>query len=67
LFSSKTDASATLGFRQYRPSFFPVDLRPQIRNLEVGMEMKSLVMNGERFAAKKLSLEVLALSFVLRW
>jgi hypothetical protein len=48
----KTDAIslATLGFRQYRPSFFLIDSQG---NLEVGMEMKSLgVMNGERFAAK---------------
>jgi hypothetical protein len=47
---------ATLGFRQYRPSFFPVDLRPQIRNLEIGMEMKSSgVINGERFFEEAVS------------
>jgi hypothetical protein len=48
----KTDAIslATLGFRQYRPSFFPVDLQG---NLEVGMEMKSLgVMNEGAFCCE---------------
>jgi hypothetical protein len=36
----KTDAisRATLGFRQYRLSFYPTDLKPQISNLEVGIK-----------------------------
>jgi hypothetical protein len=36
-----------LVFRQYRPSFSSIDLKAQIRNLEIGIEMKLYgVMNG---------------------
>jgi hypothetical protein len=48
----KTDAisRATLGFRQYRLSFYPTDLKPQISNLEVGIKKISLgVMNKLNF------------------
>jgi hypothetical protein len=36
-----------LVFRQYRPSFSPSNLRPQIRDLEFGIKEKCCgVMNG---------------------
>jgi hypothetical protein len=45
----KTDAiSLATFFFGNTDLHFPVDLRVQIRNLEVGMEMKSSVMNGEQ-------------------